>query len=435
MEIQQRQKTKAQPVESFDYDKNPIKFLGGQKVTDASGKKVLDKVVGFKAHQYVKKMGIYPFFREIESMQNPVVEVDGHELVMMGSNNYLGLVSDPRVIEHSRLMAKKYGAGCAGSRLLNGTTHIHIELEERLADFVRKEAVLLYSTGYQANLGAIAGLLSRRETAIVDRKNHASIVDAVTLSRAESVRYKHNDMEDLERKLALTDTSKFGAMVIVDGVFSMEGDVCHLPEIVELCEKYRVALMVDDAHGLGVMGPQGRGTCEHFDLTDKVDLIGGTFSKSLASIGGFAAGSKDMIEYLKHHSRSMIFSASMPPASVGSVLKALEIIETEPERVQKLWDNTAYMRKGLTSLGFNLGESSTPIMPVYVGNDLKAFQMCTELSHEGVFVNPVPGLSMSPADALIRVSLMATHEREHLDRALDRFEVVGKRLDIIGNDG
>jgi len=420
-------------IESFDYNKNPIKALGEESAVSPTGKRLLDKVVGFRAHQYVKEMGIYPFFREIESCQNPVVKVGGKDLVMMGSNNYLGLVSDPRVIEHARAMALQYGAGCAGSRLLNGTVKIHIELEEKLAEFVGKEACLLYTTGYQANLGIIAGMLGRRDTAVLDRKNHASIIDAVTLSRADSVRFKHNDMEDLESKLKNIDTQNHGAMIIVDGVFSMEGDVCKLPEIVELAKKYKAVLLVDDAHGLGVLGKNGRGTCEHFGLTDQVEMIGGTFSKSLASIGGFVAADADTIDFLRHNSRSMIFSASMPPASVGSVLKALEIIDQEPERLQKLWENTEYMRKELQGLGFNLGESTTPIMPVYVGNDLKAFQACTMLSEEGVFVNPVPGLSLSPSDALIRVSLMATHEKEHLDFALEKFEKVGRQLQVIGS--
>lgn len=418
-------------VESFDYNKYSIKALGGEESVSSSGKKIFDKVAGFKAHKLVRDMGIYPFFREIETMQNPVVKVNGQELVMMGSNNYLGLVSEPRVIEAAREMAKRYGTGCAGSRLLNGTTDIHIQLEEELAEFVEKEACLLYSTGYQANLGGIAGIVGRRETVIMDKKNHASIVDAVTLSRGEVVRFAHNDMEDLERKLKLVDTSKYGAMIIVDGVFSMEGDVINLPEVQRLAEKYNMGLIVDDAHGLGVMGEMGRGTANHFGLSDKADMIIGTFSKSLASIGGFVAADKDLIEYLRHHSRSMIFSASMPPASVGSVLKALEIIRTEPERLERLWQNTSFLKEGLLSLGFNLGDSTTPILPVYCGNDLKAFQMCMMLSEEGVFVNPVPGLSLSPADALIRVSLMATHERSHLEFSLEKFEKVGKALEII----
>lgn len=419
-------------LESFDYDKNPIKLLGGEEVKDPKGRKIFDKVASFQADRVVKEMGLYPFFREIETCQNPVVKVGGKSLVMLGSNNYLGLVSDPRVIEYAREMTRIYGTGCAGSRLLNGTTNIHNELEEKLAEFVGKEAVLLFTTGYQANLGAIAGLLTRRDTAILDRKNHASIVDAVTLSRAQSVRYRHNDMADLRKALESVKDSPYGSMVIVDGVFSMEGDIAALPEIVALCKEYKSALLVDDAHGLGMLGKTGRGTCEHFGLTDEADIIAGTFSKSLASIGGFVASDAETIQFLKHNSRAMIFSASMPPASVGSVLKALEIIDQEPERLEQLWKNEKMMRDGLVSLGFNLGDSTTPILPVYVGNDLKALQMCAELSNEGVFVNPVPGLSLSPADALLRVSLMATHDKENIEFALDKFEKVGRKLGIIG---
>lgn len=419
-------------LKSFDYDKIPIKKLGSTHIPSKSGKKVLDKASSFIAARYVREMGIYPFFREIQSCQNPVVKLGGQDLVMMGSNNYLGLVSHPEVIEYSRKMALEFGTGCAGSRLLNGTNSIHTELERRLANFVQKEAVLLFSTGYQANLGAIAGLLNRREKAVLDKKNHACIVDAVTLSRADSYRFKHNDMEDLEKVMSGLDLSKHGAMVIVDGVFSMEGDVINLPEVVKICNRYGAALVVDDAHGLGVLGEMGRGTCDHFGLTDQVDMIVGTFSKSLASIGGFVAADNETIEYLRHHSRAMIFSASMPPASVGSVLKALDLIETQPELIEQLWANTNYMRENLLSLGFKLGDSTTPILPVYVGNDLKAFQMCSELSAEGVFVNPVPGLSLSPADALIRISLMSTHERKHLDFALEKIQLVGKRLGVIG---
>lgn len=419
-------------LKKFDYDKLPIKQLGSVHTPSKSGKKVLDKAASFTAARYVKEMGLYPFFREIQSCQNPVVQLEDRQLIMMGSNNYLGLVSHPEVIEHSKKMADLYGTGCAGSRLLNGTTSIHRELEAKLAALVDKEDVLLFSTGYQANLGAIAGLLNRHEKAVLDKKNHACIVDAVTLSRAESYRFKHNDMADLRKVMDSIDMKRHGAMVIVDGVFSMEGDVIDLPEVVKICNEYGAALVVDDAHGLGVLGRNGKGTCDHFGLTDQVDMIVGTFSKSLASIGGFVAADAEVIEYLRHHSRSMIFSASMPPASVGSVIKAIEIMEREPELIAKLWENTNYMKKSLLELGFNLGHSTTPILPVYVGNDLRAFQMCAELSKEGVFVNPVPGLSLSPADALIRISLMATHEREHLDFALDKLEAVGRRLGVIG---
>lgn len=375
-------------------------------------------------------MGIYPYFRCIESCQNPVVVIEGREFIMMGSNNYLGLVSEPRVIEAAREAALKYGTGCAGSRLLNGTLDIHEELERRLAAFAMKEAALLYSTGYQANLGAIATLAGRADCVVLDKRNHASIVDAVQLSRAQAHRFRHNDMDHLGHVLEGIPEGT-GALVVVDGVFSMEGDVAKLPEIVTHCERKSAVLMVDDAHGFGVLGDGGRGTCHHFGLTDKVDLIMGTFSKSLASIGGFVAADQDIVDYLRHHSRAMIFSASMPPASVASVLKALDIMETEPERIETLWKNTEYMRRGLIALGFDTGESTTPIIPLRVGEDLTSFRFCRLLHDEGVFVNPVPSLSVEPGNALIRISLMATHEKQHMDAALAKIEKVGKKLGLI----
>ena len=395
-----------------------------------SCKPILRKVYKFEGSQAVRAAGLYPYFRCIQSCQNPEVTIEGRTFIMMGSNNYLGLVSEPRVIEAARAAALRYGTGCAGSRLLNGTLDIHQELERRLAAFVRKEAALLYSTGYQSNLGAIATLAGRDNDVVLDRRNHASIVDAVTLSRARSHRFHHNDMENLERVLSGLDPEK-GIFVVVDGVFSMEGDIVKLPQVVELCRRSNAVLMVDDAHGLGVLGEGGRGTCQHFGLTDQVELIMGTFSKSLASIGGFVASDTRTIDYLRHHSRAMIFSASMPPASVASVLKALELIETEPERIDRLWKNTEFMQRGLTSAGFDIGQSETPIIPVKVRDDILSFKMCMALHDEGVFVNPVPGLSVEPGNALIRLSVMATHEIRHMERALEKIEKVGRKLGII----
>lgn len=395
------------------------------------GKALLKKVYGYRDSAEVRALGVYPYFRRIESCQNPVVQLEGREFIMMGSNNYLGLVSEPRVIEAARAAALRYGTGCAGSRLLNGTLDIHEELEARLAAFVGKEAALLYSTGYQANLGGIATLLGRNDAVVLDKRNHASIVDAVQMSRCRSHRFRHNDMEHLAQVLPNVEPGT-GLMVVVDGVFSMEGDVANLPEIVDLCERHKAVLMVDDAHGLGVLGKGGRGTCEHFGLTDRVDMIMGTFSKSLASIGGFIATDAATVEYLRHNSRAMVFSASMPPASVGSVLKALELIEKEPERIDRLWENTHFMRRELNALGFDTGSSSTPIIPVRVGEDMTSFKFCRLLHDEGVFVNPVPGLSVERGNALIRISLMATHERRHLEAALEKIEKVGRLLGLIG---
>jgi len=394
-------------------------------------KTLLEKVRKFTAlAAEARSRGIYPYFRRIETCQNPEVTIDGRTFIMLGSNNYLGLVSDPRVIEAARAAALRYGTGCAGSRLLNGTLDIHEKLEERLAAFVGKEAALLYSTGFQANLGGIAGLATRTDDVVLDRRNHASIVDGAHLSRARRHRYRHNDMAHLEQVLGALDPEK-GILLIVDGVFSMEGDVADLPRIVPLCKRYGVVLMVDDAHGLGVLGEKGRGTCQHFGLTDDIDLIMGTFSKSLASIGGFLASDRETVDFLRHNSRAFVFSASMPPASVGSVLKALEIMDEEPDRIDRLWRNADLLRKGLNSLGFDTGKSTTPIIPVIVKEDELAFTMCMMLHYEGVFVNPVPGLSVEPGSALIRLSVMATHESRHIEAALEKIAKVGRALGLI----
>jgi 8-amino-7-oxononanoate synthase len=393
-------------------------------------KMLLDKVWKFEGSNQVRSLGIYPYFRRIQSCQNPEVTIEGRTFIMLGSNNYLGLVSDARVIEAARAAALRYGTGCAGSRLLNGTLDIHEELEARLAAFVKKDAAILYSTGFQSNLGAIATLATRSDQIVLDRRNHASIVDGAQLSRAGCHRYRHNDMEHLEQVLASMDQRK-GILLVVDGVFSMEGDVAELPTMVNLTKRYGAVLLVDDAHGLGVLGERGRGTCAHFGVTDDVEIIMGTFSKSLASIGGFIASDARTIDFLRHHSRPFIFSASMPPASVASVLKALDIIDEEPQRIAQLWRNADFLRRGLHSLGLDTGKSTTPIIPVIVKEDHLAFRMCMMLHQEGVFVNPVPGLSLEPGTALIRLSVMATHEERHIAAALEKIEKVGRALGLV----
>ncbi|TNF50482.1 pyridoxal phosphate-dependent aminotransferase family protein [bacterium] len=390
---------------------------------------IFDKCHHFERLEQVKAAGVYPYFRVIESQQDPVVIMDGKEVVMCGSNNYLGLASHPKVKEAAAAAVMKYGTGCAGSRYLNGTLDIHIELEEKLAGFFRKESALVYATGYQTNLGVISALVERGEIALSDRLNHASIVDGCRLSFGEIKKFRHNDPQDLDRLLEKhRDKSK---LVIVDGVFSMEGDISPLPEIVPLKKKHDFGLMVDDAHGVGVLGKTGRGTCEHFDLEDEVDIIMGTYSKSLATIGGFVASSGEIIDYLKHMSRSMIFSASLAPALVAAVSAALDIIDQEPERREQLWKNTQRMMEGFKSYGFDTGDAATPIIPIVVGEDLLAFQFALMLQEEGVFANPVASPATPPGRALIRTSYMATHTDEHLDQVLEAFVKVGRALGLI----
>jgi len=398
--------------------------------TETSDKPILDKALNYTATEKSREAGFYPYYRPLESVQGPVVRFQGRDLVMMGSNNYLGLVDDPRVIEAARAAAQRFGTGCAGSRLLNGSLTIHEELEERLADFVGKPDAMVYATGFQANLGTISGLSGRNDTVVVDKYDHASIVDGVLLSRAKCVRFQHNDTEHLEALLKRIEGGT-GILIVVDGVFSMEGDIAPLPEIVELCKRHGAALMVDDAHGLGVLGEKGRGTAFHHSCVEDVDVIMGTFSKSLASVGGFVAAERQVIDFLKHNARAMIFSASMPPPSVGSVLRALDILSEEPDRIDRLWENTRYMQRGLVAAGFDIGSSCTPIMPVLVGDDMTSYTMCQALIEEGVFVNPVPGLSAEPGHALIRVSVMATHEKQHLDLALEKFQKVGRKFGLL----
>ncbi len=374
--------------------------------------------------------GLYPFYRVISSAQDPVVIHQGQELVMLGSNNYLGLTNDPEVKEAAAMALAVYGTGCAGSRLLNGTLDIHVQLEERIAEFMGREAAVTFATGYQVNLGVLSCLLDRQDVAILDSLNHACIIDGVRLSFGRSFKYQHNDMADLEKKLSAVKPDR-GKLIVVDGVFSMEGDLSPLPEVVALAKKYDARLMVDDAHGLGVFGERGRGTPEHFQVESDVDLVMGTFSKSLATVGGFVAGDATVIQYIKHTARSEIFSAAFPPASAAAALKALEIIERGPERRKQLWENTEFMARELRGLGFDTGEAASPVIPVVIGGDLQAFQFAIDLQNEGVFANPVISPAVPPGRSMIRTSYMATHTREHLERALEAFEKVGKASGVL----
>lgn len=391
---------------------------------------IFEKCYKFQKAKTLISYGLYPYFRVIESAQDPEIVMNGKRMIMVGSNNYLGLTNHPRVKEAALAAIRKYGTGCAGSRFLNGTLDIHVELEEKLARFSRKEAALIFSTGFQVNLGVISALVGKDDIVVIDKMDHASIIDGCRLSFGEIRKFRHNEPADLER--VLKENEEKNKLVVVDGVFSMEGDIARLAEILPLVNKYGAGLMVDDAHGIGVLGKTGRGTAEHFGLEDEVDLIMGTYSKSLASIGGFIAGSADVVHYIKHCARSLIFSASPPPASVASVSAAIDIIESEPERREKLWKNTGKIMDGFKSLGFRTGNSQTPIIPVIVGEDEKAFKMAMLLQDEGVFANVAVTPAVPNGMALIRTSYMATHTDEHLDIVLSAFEKVGKALGLIG---
>ncbi len=384
----------------------------------------------FKDVEQVKALGLYAYFREISSQQDPEVVMQGRRVVMLGSNNYLGLTSHPLVKERAAAAAMKYGSGCAGSRFLNGTLDIHVELEEKLAAFVRKEAALVFSTGFQTNLGVISTVAGKGDMIYIDKANHASIIDGCRLSFARVRKFNHLDLDDLERLLK-EDGEAPGKLVVVDGVFSMEGDIFPVDRLVGLAGRYGARVMVDDAHGLGVLGESGRGTAIHFGVNDRVDLVMGTFSKSLASVGGFIAGPAEVVNWIKHTSRPLIFSAAPPPASVAAVIAALEIIEREPERLERLWANTRILMDGLRGMGFDLGDTATPIIPVIVGDDMLAFKMVLRLQELGVFANPVVSPATPPGRALIRNSLMATHEASHLERALEAFRAAGKEFGLI----
>lgn len=391
---------------------------------------IFQKCFDFQEVNAIRAASLYPYFRVISSAQDPVVIMDGHEVVMLGSNNYLGLTNHPEVKRAAQEAVARYGTGCAGSRFLNGTLDIHVQLEEKLATFMNKPAALTFSTGFQVNLGAISCLVERGDVVYLDKLDHACIIDGARLGFGTVIKFGHNDLADLEERLRNRPNGK-GGLVVVDGVFSMEGDIVDLPGIVALCKQYGCRLMVDDAHGVGVLGQHGRGTAEHFGLENDVDLIMGTFSKSLASVGGFIAGDGRVIDWIKHRARSLIFSAAPPPASVAAVLKAVEIIEREPERRTRLWENTAFAGNALRSLGFDTGDSQSPVIPVVVGDERTAFVMAVRLQQEGVFVNPVITPAVPPGRALLRTSYMATHTREQLERAMDAFARVGKEMGLI----
>ena len=388
------------------------------------------KTSQYKEPQKVAKLGLYPFFRVIDSDQDTTVTMNGKSVLMFGSNSYLGLTTHPLVKEAAIKATQKYGTGCAGSRFLNGTLDIHIELEEELADYVGKEASLVYSTGFQVNIGVIPTVTSRNEYILIDELNHASIIEAARLSFAKVLKFRHNNMDSLEKMLKRCRPGMI-KLIVVDGVFSMDGDIADLPGIVKLAEKYNATIMVDDAHSIGILGKHGAGTASHFGLTDQVDIIMGTFSKSLASLGGFVASDKDTINYIKHHSRTLIFSASITPASAAAVLATLKIMKQEPERMDKLWEVTRYAIEGFSNLGFDIGNTVTPIIPIYIRDYMKTLQLTRMLLDEGVFVNPVVPPAVAKDDTLIRFSLMATHSKEQIDVALGLFEKLAKKIDVI----
>jgi 8-amino-7-oxononanoate synthase len=382
-------------------------------------KKLHEKISQFKDAENIKEKGLYPYFRAIDSGQDTEVMIDGQRVLMFGSNSYLGLTSHPKIKEASKKAIDKYGTGCAGSRFLNGTLDIHVELERRLARFVGKESALLFSTGFQVNLGVLSCITGRNDYLIIDEYDHASIIDGCRLSFSKVIKYAHNDMQDLQRKMSMLPEEAV-KVIVVDGIFSMEGDIVKLPEIVEIADRFGASIFIDDAHSLGVIGENGSGTASHFGLTDKVDMITGTFSKSLASLGGFIAADNELIEYLKHRARSLMFSASMPPGMVASVLAALDIIETEPEHMEKLWSNTNYATKLLLEEGFDLGPTESPILPIYIRDNDKTFLVTKHLQNAGIFVNPVVSPAVPSDSSLLRFSLMATHTFGQIEEAVDK---------------
>ncbi len=390
---------------------------------------LFDKATSFTQAKEAIEMGIYPYFRALSSTEGTVALFEGKEVVMIGSNNYLGLTTDPRVRKAAQDAVEQYGTSVTGSRFLNGTLELHLELDRRLAKFINKEAALVFSTGYQTNVGVITALIGKDDYVILDKDAHASVVDGVLMAPGTMRRFRHNDLNSLEQTLSKLPKDA-GKLVIVDGVYSMGGDMAPLPEIVSVCKQFGARILVDDAHGIGVTG-NGHGTPTHFGLTNEIDLIMGTFSKSFASIGGFIAGDEQIVHYIQHHARSMIFSAALPAPNVMAVLTALDIIESEPEHVEKLWDNADYMRNGLKALGYDTGESNTPIIPVIIRDEYRTALAWAALIQEGVYTNPVIPPGVPPNGSLLRTSYTATHEREHLDRALRGFEVVGNNLDLI----
>ena len=391
---------------------------------------LFDKCRGFTRAREIQAAGLYPYFKPISHSEDTVVVIEGKPRIMMGSNNYLGLTHHPDVLAAAKAALERYGSGCTGSRFLNGTLDLHEQLEAELAEFFHKEACLVFSTGYQANLGVISGLVGRGDVVFLDKLDHASIVDGATMSHGETVRFAHGDLADLERRMQRVAPST-GMMIVVDGVYSMEGDIADVPGLLKVAQKYGAALALDDAHAVGVLGPAGDGTAAHYDLVDEVDLVVGTFSKSLASIGGFVAGSETVIHYLKHHSRPLIFTAALPPSNTAGVLEALHIMQREPGRREQLWANTLLLQEGLRSLGFDIGPTRTPIVPVLVGPLEKTFVFWRKLFDAGVFTNPVVPPAVPPSQCRLRTSLMATHTSQQIDQALETFARLGKELGVI----
>jgi len=390
---------------------------------------IFSKCFDYQDARMAQAAGLYPYFLPLEDSEGTEVVVGGRRILMIGSNNYLGLTTDPRVRQASIDAVARYGTSCTGSRFLNGTLKLHQELESRLAAFVGKPAALVFSTGYQVNLGTISSLVQRGDVVVLDKDDHASIVDGCAMALGEMRRFSHNDMAHLDRMLGAIDP-KAGRMVVVDGVYSMGGDLAPLPEIIPVCQKHGARLMVDDAHSLGVMG-KGRGTGAHFGVTDQVDLIMGTFSKSFASLGGFIAGDGDVVHYIQHHARSLIFSASMPASNVAAVLAAVEIMETEPDRIERLWDVTERMRAGLKALGFNMGPSVTPIIPIQTGDVATTILAWKKCFDAGLYTNAVLAPAVPPDQCLLRTSYMATHTDEQIDRAIGILGEVGRELGLI----
>ncbi len=390
-----------------------------------------EKCYNYTTAKDFMKMGLYPYFREISSSQDTEVTIKGSKMIMLGSNSYLGLTTHPEVKEASIKAIEKYGTGNAGSRFLNGSLDIHAQLEEKLANLLGKEAALLYGTGYQTNVGVIGGLAAPGDYIYIDKMDHASIIDACKFSYGKVVKFNHQDMDDLEKKLKLHEKKDVGKLIVVDGVYSMEGDISNIPAISKLAKKYNARFLVDDAHSTGVLGPNGEGTAAHFGMTDEVDLITTTFSKSFASLGGVVAGSEDVIHFLKHHSRALIFSASMPPSSAAAVLKSIEIMKREPERIKRLWEITRKMQKEIKAMGYDIGVSETPIIPIFIGTMEKTFKFWKGVTDQGLFVNPVVPPAVADGSCLIRTSYMATHTDEQLDFALEVFKKTGQALGII----
>jgi len=402
--------------------------------TEVAKNDIFAKAYNFTKADEVKELGLYPYFKPLEATDGTIVEIEGHEVIMAGSNNYLGLTNDQRTIEAAQAALKKYGTGCTGSRYLNGTLDIHLELEEKLAAFMGKENCVLFSTGYQTNEGTIQTIAQRNDIIFSDRDNHACIVVGTLCSNAKTMRYQHNDMDQLRKLLEKADPNA-GKIIITDGVFSMSGTLAKVPELVKLAREFNARLYLDDAHAVGVIGDGGRGSASVFGLTDEVDLISGTFSKSFASLGGFIVGNKQVIEYIRHTSPAHIFSASMPPANVATVLKALEILQEEPWRIERLEEISIYMRTELKNLGFNVWSSESPIVPVVIGDMMDCFKFWKDLFEEGVYANAVVPPAVPKGQSLLRTSYMASHTNEHLDRILEAFRKVGLKHGIIDQNG